>query len=204
VAALEMGVDVRINTRRDGSGKDRTGTGDVTASLAVEATRAAIALTNHSSRPLYVTLLRVRGRPIRTYDPIVIQRDGEGSQLEHGVRTLALDLVMQSDPGFADGLAAYVIARSGWPLLAAGRVALRDQTTIGGVNVFALEIMDLVEVRDSQSTLIGRHRVRAVEYTIGDGALGVDLLLERTDDRPYWRLETVGAGELGNATILGF
>jgi hypothetical protein len=204
VADLEMGVDVRINTRRDEGGKDRTGACDVTASLAVEATRAAIALTNHSSRALYVTLLRVRGRPIRTYDPIVIQRDGEGSQLQHGVRTLALDLVMQSDPGFADGLAAYVIARSGWPLLAAGRLALRDQTVIGGVNVFAIEIMELIEVRDPQSTLIGRHRVRAVEYTMEDGALGVELLLERTDDRPYWRLETVGAGELGYATILGF
>lgn len=204
VADLEMGVDVQINTRRDGRGKDWTGSGAVAASLTAEATRAAIALTNSSSRPLYVTLLRVRGHPIRTYDPIAIQRDSAGSQLEYGVRTLALDLPMQSDPGFADGLAAYVIAQAGQPLLAAERLTLRDQTTIGGVSVFGIEIMDLIEVRDAQSSLVGRHRVRAVSTTIEDAALSVELLLERADDAPYWRLETVGAGELDQATILGF
>jgi hypothetical protein len=204
VADLEMGVDVQINTRRDASGKDWTGTGLVTASLTAEATRAVITLANASSHPLYVTLLRVRGRPIRTYDPIVIQRDSEGSQFEYGVRTLALDLVMQSDPGFAEGLAAYVIAQAGQPQLTAERLTLRDQKTIDGVSVFGIEVMDLVEVRDAQSTLVGRHRVRALSYRVEDSALSVELLLERADERPYWRLETVGAGELAHATIRGF
>ena len=204
VADLEMGVDVQVNARRDGRGTDWTASGAVTASMAVEATRAAITLTNASSRPLYVTLLRVRGRPIRTYDPIVVRRDDAGSQSEYGVRTLALDLAMQSDPGFADGLATYVIGQASQPALVAERLIVRDQAEIGGTNLFGVEIMDLIMVSDAQTGLSGRHRVRAVSYVIEDGSLSAELLLERADDELYWRVETAGAGELGQTTILGF
>jgi len=204
VADLVAGTDYVVNTRRDGRGRNMTMDPNLSVSLAAEATRADIVLENNTGQALYVTLLQVRGRPIRTYDAVVVVRDDAGSQSEYEMRTAEYDLRMQASPGFAEGLASYVLVRRAQPEHGAERLRVDKSELVGTENVFSAEIMDLVSVVDAQAGVTGKYRVLNVSYELSGGRFVVDLGLERADEEPYWRLGVVGASELGQTTILGF
>lgn len=205
VADLVATTDYTVNDRADGSGFDYTASPHFAISLAVEATRAQITLSNTAIGPLYVTHLQVRGKPIRTYDPItVVQADGD-SQARYERRARVLDLALQSDPVFAQAYAEYLVGRFAEPALAAEAVTIADRDVIGGVNVFSVELMDRVAVNDAHAGLDAlQHWVRAVDYELGAESFRVTLHLERADDRRYWRLGAAGYSELGATTRLGF
>lgn len=206
VADLEAGTDYTINTRRDGKGRDFTSDPDVSVSLAAEASRADLVIENNTGRTLYITLLRVRGKPIRQYDPLVVTRVNEGSALAYGTRSEVLDLWLQDSDSFADGMAAYVINKWAWPQAVAERVTFEDRHDVDGVSLFGIEIMDVVKYVDVYAGVIQvLHRVLSVGYKLDQaGKLRIEFGLEKADDRPYWRLGVEGASELGNSTILGF
>ncbi len=205
VQPLQPHTDYVVNEWRDGNGCDYTTDPAFAIQMDVEATRAAITLTNTATGPLYVTLLQVRGRPIRTYDPITAEAADATSQATYERRSASLELTMQSDPLFAQSYAEYLVRRHASPELAARRVDVRDRDVLGGVNVFSVGLMDKVTVSDAQSGLNAvPHRVYALEYALEAGDWRVTWWLERADPQPYWLLETAGYGELDNATYLGF
>lgn len=206
VESLAATTDYTVNDRRDGGGFDYTNSPHIAISLdSVEATRAAITITNTATGPLYVTHLQVRGRPIRTYDPIVIEVQDTASQSTFERRTHALDLSMQSDPVFAQAYAEYLVGRFATPALSVESVQAHGRAVINSVNLFSIGLMDKITVTDTHSGADAlAHWVRGVAYDLRPGAFSVTLHLERADERRYWLLGTDGYGELGTGTRLGF
>ncbi len=197
-------TDYTVNDRADGSGYDYTSSSHFALSAEIEATRAAITLTNTAIGPLYVTHLQVRGKPIRVYDPITLDAGDASSQADFEERALALDLPMQPDPVFGQAYAEYLVGRFKTPALAAARLRVRDRARIGGVSVFSVGLMDKVIVSDAASGLsAAAHWVYAVEYELAAGGFTVTLHLECADERRYALLDRAGYAELGSTTRLG-
>lgn len=198
-------VDYTVNERADGSGFDYTHSPSFALTAEAEATRARLTLTSTATGPLYLTLLRVRGKPLLAYDAVTVEVGDAASQAAYERRALALDLPLQADPSFAQSYAEYLVGRHAAPALAADTLAVRDRDALGGVNVFALELLDKVTITDPASGASGLgHWLRAVEYDLGAGGFRVTLHLERADDRQYWLLGKAGYGELDRAARLGF
>jgi len=205
VQALVAGTDYTVNESQDGMGVDYTSSPSFSISMALEATRAQITVSNTAIGPLYVTLLQVRGRPIRTYDPITVEVQDSASQNTFERRTRSLDLPMQSEPSFAQAYGEYLVGRFSSPALAAERIQIDGRDVINGVNVFSLAIMDKVTVNDAHSGIGALdHWVRGVEYDLTPISFNVMLHLERADERLYWLLGTAGYGELDSGIHLGF
>ena len=208
VAALDViaplpGDDYAVNDRPDGLGFDYTHSPHFALSATIEATRAALTLTNTAIGPLYVTRLQVRGRPMRTYDPITLAAVDSGSQAVYERRALTLDLPMQPDPVFGQAYAEYLVGRYKTPALAATRLRIRDHARLGGTEVFGVGLMDKVIVGDPASGLEAAHWVRALAYELAVDGFSVTLYLERADNRRYGLLDRVGYAELGTNTRLG-
>lgn len=197
-------TDYAVSDRADGSGYNYTASPRFALSAEIEATRAAITLTNTAIGPLYVTRLQVRGKPIRVYDPITLDVGDADSQASFEKRALALDLPMQPDPVFGQAYAEYLIGRFKTPTLVATRLRVRDRAQIGGASIFGVELMDKVIVSDAASGLDATaHWVYAVEYELAADGFAVTLHLERADERRYALLDRAGYAELGSTTRLG-
>jgi hypothetical protein len=198
-------TDYLVDENRDGVG-NYTGTEWFTMGFEAEATRAKVTMTNTATGALYVTFFQIRGKPIRTYDPVVIEVEDETSQAAYQVQAVTLDLPMVADDVFAQAYGEYLVGRFKTPTLDAVSVTVKNRAVFGDVNVLGLELMDKVAVTDAQTGLAAaEHWIRAVEYEIGGGGVwSATFHLERADDRQYWLLEREGYGELGSTTRLGF
>lgn len=198
-------TDYTVSEFSDGSGVDYTTAPSFSIGVAVEATRAKITLGNTAIGPLYMTLLQVRGKPLRTYDPVTVEQSDAASQAAYDTRALALDLPMQADPVFALSYAQYLVGRFKSPALSADRLTMRDRDVIGAVNVFGLDLLDKVVINEAASGADGlQHWIRAIGYDLSPGGFAVTLHLERADDRQYWLLGRPGYGALDSETRLGF
>lgn len=198
-------TDYRVSEFRDGGGVDYTTGSAFSLQMALEATRARITLRNTATGALYVQFLRIRGKPVIAHAPVIGQAADAPSQATYQKRAVVIDLPMQADAAYGQGLAEYTVRRYAAPVVTAQRVAFEDRDVVGGVSVFGLELMDQVRITDAGSGLAGaRHRIIAIEYEAGAEGRHVTLWLERCDDRTYWRLGRVSYSELGSATRLGF
>ncbi|MCD4686110.1 MAG: hypothetical protein K8S97_09260 [Anaerolineae bacterium] len=205
VPNLVASTDYTVNDQSDGNGFDYTTSSHFDISMTVEATRAKITLQNTATGPLYVTTLQVRGKPIRTYDPITIEIEDTTSQTTYEKRTRSLDLTMQSDPVFAQAYGEYLIGRFAAPVLRAERVRIVGVAVLGTVNVFSLDLMDKVIINDPHTGADAlAHWISAIEYDLQGSTFSVTLHLERAGERAYWLLGKEDYGELDTATRLGF
>jgi hypothetical protein len=205
VIAPVANTDYTVNEKQDGTGFDYTLSSSFSLSTSTEATRMAITLTNNAIGPLYVTLLKVRGKPIITYDPLVFEKSDVSSQETYQKRVRLYDLPMQANPNFGETLAGYIIFRCKNPLLRAERLVVQGRDVLDGVNLFSLGILDLILITDSQTGLnSAAHLIHAVEYDLTTGGYTITLHLERADAYGYWRVETENYSELNIGTRLAF
>lgn len=201
-------TDFTVNEFADGSGVDYTSSPRFSLDTVIEATRAIFTMENTAIGPLFVTMLQIRGKPIRVWDAIEVEESDSTSQADYEVRAVVLDLPMQSDEVFAQSYAEYLIGRFKEPFLQADDLVVRSRLLIGmlnSVNVFQLELMDKIVVDEQQSGAdMLQHWIRGVEYEITGQTYQATLYLERADDRVYWLLGKANFGELGSVTRLAF
>lgn len=91
-------------------------TDNVAAELArLEASAAVVRLRNGRHQQVYLTRLRLYGKPLYRGDPLeIVVADGEGIHL-YGIRQLSLDLPALSDIATAQAFAQYEVARRKHP-----------------------------------------------------------------------------------------
>lgn len=199
------GLDYRVSEFRDGSGVDYTADPAFSLGCEVEATRAKLRMTNTATGALYVQFMKVRGKPVVDYAPVVSEAADAGSAAAYGWQREVFDLPMMASAEFGQALADYTVKRRGSAVVEARRAEFADRDEVGGVNLYSLEVMDQAAVTDAESGLEGaRHWITAVEYEASGAGRKVTLELARSDDRRYWRLGVAGFGELGTGTRLGF
>ncbi|HEX3053223.1 MAG TPA: hypothetical protein VHP83_21370, partial [Aggregatilineaceae bacterium] len=198
-------TDYTVNERSDGSGPVYTTDPAFSIHTETEATRMKITLSNTATGALYVTLLQIRGKPLRVYDPITVQKVDSTSQSTYEKRSRSFDLPMQPDPVFGQSLANYWVGRYKNPILQADQVLAHNRDRIGSVNLFSLGLLDKVVINDPETGASGLgHWIISLDYTLDPAGFAVRLGLERADDRQYWLLGRAGYSELGRTTRIGF
>jgi len=198
-------TDYRVFEFGDGTGVEYTSDPAFSIDTTIEATRAKFTLGNTATGSLYMTLLQIRGKPIRVWDPITLQEEDATSQAAYGKRAATLDLAMQADEVFGVSYAEYLLGRFKDPFVWADKALIQGRAEIGNVNLFSLDLLDKVVISDEHTGLSSaQHWIRAVEYDLRPKTFAVTLHLERADDRLYWLLGKSGYSELGSTTRLGF
>lgn len=196
-------TDYKVWDNPNGTGFDYTEDPAFSIAFVTEATRMKITLGNVAIGPLYVTALKVRGKPLRTYDPVVVEKEDAPSQAAYEMRARTYDLTMQDDPNFARDLADYMVDRYASPVLEGDLLRFRDHDVVGEVNLYGIELMDKITISDPQTGINGAdHWVRGVEYDLGPVHYEVTFHLERADDLTYWVLADATLGKLGTTTRL--
>jgi hypothetical protein len=169
----------------------------------VKASEITIPMYNTAIGPLYVSLLQVRGRAVTVYDPLTVTQSDATSQSAYQTRPLTLTLPLSSDESFAESLAQYVLDRYKVPFTAVESITVRNTDVINGVNVFSLNLFDVITVTDSQTGLSGvKCFITGEALHITPDGFTLTWHTARADDRGYWNLGVTGYGELGVNTRL--
>ena len=118
--------------------------------LQVGFTTALVALRNESSRPCYLSQLRLIGVPLHRGDPLEITlSDGAGIHL-HGIRQLRLDLPALSDLATANAFAAYELARRAKPAGEIRELRLNAREHPGALSLSLFDRIRVSETRTGQ------------------------------------------------------
>lgn len=150
---LTPGIDYQISDAPDGSGFDYTYLPYVRFTAAVNGADVEVSMRNVALGPLYIRNLQVRGVGIVAYEPQQVIADDAASQDAYGRRALTIDLPLPADgaQSYAEALAAYHLNRSAEPTFRAAEIAFSGQDVVNGVNLYALEIGDVIALTDHQT-----------------------------------------------------
>jgi hypothetical protein len=99
-------TDYLVNTASDGSGTNLTGS--VAVAALFYSTQAYLSITNNSASSGYITLLRVRGNPVVTGDPMRFQEQDGNSIQRFQRRTFNLESPWLQNPNVARSLARFL------------------------------------------------------------------------------------------------
>lgn len=190
-----------------GTGTNLTGYLGITYNI--NAQSAEITVFNSSQEIMYVTLLRLRGTPLRTFEQQSFTAiDGESIyQNTMKPKTLSLPLI---DEDTAINAANYMISRFAKPFmrLAVGQI-IGDSTNEGGwlTSIIQREIDDRITITDSWSghdqdyVIVGESHVLDMA---GDQLHRCSWVLKPILRDAYWLVGVSGRSELDETTLLGF
>jgi hypothetical protein len=185
-------------------GKDVTDLGRIAVSLALGGGGIEATFSNDSYHPLYVRNFQVRGEGWSTYDARTATARDETSIATYGERTLNLEMPIMIDPWFAEAIVKYELNRRKDPHTWIDKVSFKGTTEIGGVNLWSVNVGDVVSLSDTQTGLsavkvmvLGIRGSNAV-----DGKRDLTWIVKRMDAQPTWILENATYSVLETTTRL--
>lgn len=190
------------NEAEDGTGADRTANLDVDVEFGAD--RAAVTLTNtHGSASLHVTLVRLEGKILRTYEPVVSEASDAASITTYGPQPLSVDLPYQVSPTVAAAVAAAIVGGWSQPVGASGVLKFTADPRYDA-ELFAaardFDISTCLTVVEEVMGVAENYWINGVELEVtDDGILECTWFLTRADTTPYWR---IGAGEIEASAVI--
>lgn len=172
ILPLVPGLDWEAFETRDGSYGDYTYRSPqvIFFSVAQKAAGVDITIKNTALGTLYVRKLQVRGVKLLRYDPQVVVKEDAASINAYGRHVRRLSLPLETDPDFATAVAEYELRRTATPLYRVRRLRFRNLERVAGVNVFAINLGDVLRVYEYQTldpAAVPLVRVCGVRYAIG-------------------------------------
>jgi hypothetical protein len=215
ITPLVAGTDYLVNEHPSGSSVDYTFTSYPTVTVvAVNATQITLRLENRALGKLYFTKLQVRGNAVTTYDPVTLTFSDATSIAKYGEQKQEIELPFNDDIEFATNLGKYTLDRYKYPFAESDFFETEWRSSINGVEVMGLELMDSIQISDTQVGMTN-HKYRAIRFDYSfDVVEGVPLAgnfrcyIERQDDAEYWILghtaspPGVSLSKLGETTRL--
>lgn len=200
-------VDFTGTTEPGGGGQDRSAHIDVAVEIGASSSLITLVSRWPRSVPIYVHNLRLRGRPLRAFQPATVIVDDEPSFLNYGRRTLALDLPLQADPAVAGDMAHALLRHRKdphpWLEVAVEATASASLLTHG----LARDVGDRLHVTDAALALDGAACfVDGLRHEIERGGASHRVMWRTSpaDLTAYWLLGQTGFGEIGQVTWLGY
>lgn len=202
---LTPGTHYTVNDRADGTGADYTTYASITFSAVINGADVEVTIRNAALGPLYVTKLEIEGVGIVGYEDQQVVREDAASIADFGTRALTVGLPLGNAQIFAEALADSLLERYREPAYRVGSLTFRQQTAIGAVKLYALEIGDVITLTDAQLGISGqRSMILGVQYQLGaGGASQITFSVRALDDKLYWILDDAVYGQLGITTRLG-
>lgn len=203
VIAPVVTTDYTANAQADGAGADKTA--DITVSLTaanIFAEDAKIAITNNDAATVYLTLLKLRGKPINV--PNVSEIIVEGDDAATLPRALELSLPWQQDYNIGVNIAEYLLdflsSIQYFPtIIIEGRPEIQ----------FALDLNDVVTLQLDEWGVDANFKIGKIRHrNLSDSCqlIRTEIKLFPVYVPPvdnYWYLGTAGLSGLGVTTYLG-
>jgi hypothetical protein len=193
-------TDYTMNTDSGGGGTDLTASFSVTATIF--AGSAKLVVTNNGSVDGYITLLRIRGKPLELLNVAASISESTSSQAIYGKQQLTLELPFLQQSSVAVDLSDWLLSWLASPL---------PMVTVEIVNRPTIQFAyDLGTTLTFQSAYLGvdkRFRICKIRHESAGTMQAIRTLwtLEPVDQATdYWQLGTVGHSELGTHTRLAY
>jgi len=215
VASPVATTDYTANSQAGGGGADMTSNLTVTATVYAE--KAKLVLSNtHATTPLFVTLLKVRGKPISVEKVAVVAEDAT-SQAAYGVRDVVVDTPwiqsVSKATDYANALLSFWKDPQAAIKLKVRHLLGTDPNMLGGSILlegvhewYSRDLFNLVTLTAPSYGIDGVYYIGGLTWWTGVSAedLWLEMTLEPKDNRSFWELGVDGATELGTTTVLGF
>lgn len=212
VGALDVippvaGTDYTATDAADGSGTDATDAVSIAFELGAASARLTLVSGWPLNQPIYVHTLRVRGKPLRTYQPVTVVLEDEASRIAFGPLPLRLDMPLQDDAAVAGDMACALLANRKDPH---PWLTVRVEATAGAsllAHALARDVGDRLSVTDPGFALDeAACFIDAVRHVIRRGGAShvVEWRTSPADLEAWWVLGQSGYAELGQATRLGY
>ncbi len=189
-------TDYTMNTNESGTGSDLTS--DFTVTVYKFSKTAKLTIKNDSANTGYITLLKIRGKPIYAPDNTGVVEEGIGA--DEYPRTLELDLPWQQDYNtavdFAKFLASFLASPQYFPtILIQGRPELQF-----GLELYDRVTLNIASLGINQDFRVGKIRHTSVSETLQLITTEIKLF-PSYDISSFWR---IGVSLLGVDTIMGW
>lgn len=199
------GTDYAFNTKEDGTGVD------ITEQLAISVTFygnvADVQVENKGPQDGFLTKLRLRGRGLYDFEPIVSDLKDAASIKAHGQTPFTFDMPYQSSPSVASDTGQFVIALNKDPSTRVTQVAfMANWSEELLAALFDLRISDRISIDSPRMSIAARpFFINGWELDISQaGAVLVRWDLAPVDTTQFWLLEVDGRTELDETTVLGY
>jgi hypothetical protein len=193
-------TDYTMNTTADGLGTDATASFSVTASIFAGSVKLVV--TNSGAVEAYVTLLRVRGKPLELLNVSASVSEDSASQTTYGKRQMTLELPFQQQVAVAVDMSDWLLSWMKDPLPVA-IVEIVNRPTIQ----FAYDIGTTLTLTAAYYGINHRFRIGKVRHESLESMQGIKTIwtLEPVDQQTaFWQLGVTGFDELGVATRLAY
>ncbi len=212
VIAPVPGADFRANNARDGTGIDYTY--DARLHVGVTATAAGADITFRWGKvgtegamvgePIYLTRLKLRGTPLKAFDPAEIAASDALSITRYQRRRLMVDAPLLNNPVTGYVMAEYVLQLHKDPVDRVVELTLGEAAL---AHIMACTLFDVVRIGEAQTALDGTEHFIIGEHhrvTSGGAQHVCTWRLEPLPPFRAWMLGTSGRAELGQHSYLGF
>lgn len=188
-------VDYSANDASDGSDDNRKRSCVVTVFFG--AAGADMTISNVAAKPFYITLLRVRGTPLRAYERRQVEATAATSMARFERREKVLDIASMNDPAFAQNYADFLVNRFAQPLTRLARARfVADKTDARRLNALSLGIGSRIAYTDAQTGHSGDYLIVGAEHAFTPGGSetpyagthDVLWILAPASRTQYWRI----------------
>jgi len=201
-------TDVLVNTSHSGSSGD---SGDITSDITIAASktaeRMAITLTNGSSSPGYVTLLKARGTAVNTKNPCIVRAIDATSQGIYGERKYTAKTKFIPTTSQAQDWCDYQMAIYGSPIeILTMTIATSTDNNIG--QVLTRDISDRITITATNDAALGISADFFIEHekhkVSNGGTEHVTTWKLSPASGGYSQFWVLGTSVLGTATVPAF
>jgi hypothetical protein len=194
-------LDYTAAEEANGSGIDLTGRVDVVLRRS-DFSAVLLEIRNRANRDAYLQPgTRIRGTPLYTGDPLVIEQTSHNSLAFYSSQTLRFDLPALDSAEEADSLARYELARRKTPR---GNIrSLTLSSTTHRAQILARTLFDRITVQEAQTGHSTDYFILAESHTVDLGSTRhhITWTLESADSNRFWLL---GYSLLNLDTVLGY
>jgi len=203
---LTPGVDYTVNEAPDGSGVDYTYNANIFLTAAINGSKVELTARNTALGTLHIIGLQIQGTALVAYNPQSYPLDDTASINAYGRHSQAVDVPLPVTNGtnYIQSRAYYLLNRFKNPAQRVNTVNFGAQTVVNGVNLWGIEIGDVLVMSDYQTAITSqRYLVTGMQWSLGAGKnADRQLMLNvlRLDENTYWILGDTTYGALGGTT----
>lgn len=209
-------TDYEMSSALDGSGVDLTSSFTVT--FTGFAATGKFVITSAAAVAGYIAFLQVRGIGIYDYAPVRARSEDTASQAAQGLTYVEIDMPYQESTYVGQGAAEYIQFLYGSPRPRVDAVKFFASNTSSMLTAaLAREIGARIGIDETVTGVTQTIPASSNQYGFYIQSVAFDVLpshsgplvwctwtLVPADSNAYWRLDVVGASELGDTTTLGY
>lgn len=184
-------TDYTANTQADGAGTDKTA--QISISETNYSTSTKLSITNNDAGSVYLTLMKLRGKPYEEQGNEKIIIEDISSQKKYGIETLEISNKYLNDSDNANAIGNYILDIYKEPL---NIINLRNRS------IPQLQIGDIITIRNNETNMYYVQRIISIFQTIVDGGLNTEIVSRKIVDSEFGVYFTINVSSIGGTDPL--